>query len=105
LFGYVPTAQLLAATRKGQTVVLRNDSVTAWEVLAADALLLEQHGRRVQIIESPVTRLLFDDALLVHTASGSQILAFRDRPRPHLTGGETLVADQGKWSIVNIDPS
>jgi hypothetical protein len=59
----------------------------------------------VQIIESPVTRLLFDDALLVRTASGSQILAFRDRPRPHLTGGETLVADQGKWSIVNIDPS
>ena len=105
LFGYVPTAQLLAATRKGQTVVLRNDSVTAWEVLAADALLLEQHGRRVQIIESPVTRLLFDDALLVRTASGSQILAFRDRPRPRLTGGETLVADQGKWSIVNIDPS
>ena len=102
LFGYVPTAQLLGATRPDRTVVLRLDSVTAWEVMAADALLLVQHGRRVQVIESPVTRLLFDDALLVRTASGSQILAFRDRPHPHLGAGATLVAHQGEWSIVNI---
>jgi hypothetical protein len=105
LFGYVPTAQLLEATRRDRTVVLRLDSVTAWEVMAADALLLVQHGRRVQVIETPVTRLLFYDALLVRSASGSQILAFRDRPRPHLTTGATLVADQGEWTIVNIDPS
>jgi hypothetical protein len=104
LFGYVPTAQLLAATRPGQTVVLRLDSVTAWEVMAADALLLVQHGREVQIVESPVTRLLIDDAMLVRTASGSQILAFRDRPRPRVRAGETLIADQGEWSIVGIEP-
>jgi hypothetical protein len=105
LFGYVPTRQLLSATREGRTVVLRLDSVTAWEVMAADALLLEQQGRRVQVVETPVTRLLFDDALLVRGApSGSQILAFRDRPRPHLTAGATLVANQGEWSIVNLDP-
>jgi len=104
LFGYVPTAPLLAATRKDRTVVLRLDSVTAWEVMAADALLLVQHGRKVQVLESPVTRLLFDDALLARTTSGSQILAFRDRPHPHLNEGATWVADQGEWSIVNIDP-
>jgi hypothetical protein len=105
LFGYVPTAPLLETTRKDRTVVLRLDSVTAWEVMAADALLLVQHGRKVQVIETPVTRLLFDDALLVRGASsGSQILAFRDRPRPHLSAGATLVADQGEWSIVNVDP-
>jgi len=104
LFGYVPTAPLLAVTREDRTVVLRLDSVTAWEVMAADALLLEQHGRRVQVVETPVTRLLFDDALLVRRApSGSQVLAFRDRPRPQLTAGATLVADQGEWSIVNLD--
>ena len=105
LFGYVPTAQLLAATRNGETVVLRNDSVTAWEVLAADALLLEQHGRRVRIVESPVTRLLFDDALLIRSASSSShLLSFRDRAHPHVDGGETTVANQGKWSIVNVHP-
>jgi hypothetical protein len=102
----VPTAPLLAVTREDRTVVLRLDSVTAWEVMAADALLLEQHGRRVQVLETPVTRLLFDDALLVRRApSGSQVLAFRDRPRPQLTAGATLVADQGEWSIVNLDPT
>ena len=53
LFGYVPTKQLLAATEPGRTVVLRNDSATAWEVLGADALMLEQHGRHVQIVETP----------------------------------------------------
>ena len=104
LFGYVPTAQLLAATRPDRTVVLRLDSVTAWEVMAADALLLVQQGRKVQVVESPVTRLLFDDAVLVRTASGSQVLALRDRPHPHVRAGETLTADQGEWSIVNIDP-
>ena len=79
--------------------------MTAWEVLAADALLLEQHGRRVQIIESPVTRLLFDDALLVRTAVGIA-RSWRSAIDPVRTSrvGETLVADQGKWSIVNIDP-
>ena len=77
--------------------------MTAWEVMAADALLLVQHGRKVQIVESPVTRLLIDDSLLVPTASGSSILAFRDRPHPHVGAGETLIADQGEWSIVAVD--
>ncbi|HEY3673336.1 MAG TPA: hypothetical protein VGN51_20545 [Acidimicrobiia bacterium] len=104
LFGYVPSAQLLAATRSNRTVVLRLDSLTAWEVMASDALLLVQHGRHVEVVETPVTRLLFDDALLVRSARRSQILAFRDRPDPHLRGRETLVADQGEWSIVNIEP-
>ena len=87
LFGHVPTAQLLRETGPGQTVVLRLDSVTVWEVMAADALLLQQHGRRVQIISSPVTRLLIDDSLLVDRASGAKVLAFRDRPHPHLGRG------------------
>jgi hypothetical protein len=104
LFGYVPSSQLLAATRPDRTVVLRLDSVTAWEVMAGDALLLVQHGRRVQVVESSVTRLLFDDALLVPSVSGSQILAFRDRPHLHVGAGATLVANQGEWSIVDIDP-
>jgi hypothetical protein len=102
LFGYVPSAQLLAATRRGDTVVLRNDSVTAWEVLAADALLLEQHGRTVRIVRTPVTQLLFDDALLDRAASGSQVLSFRDRAHPHVRPGETLIAHQGTWSIVEL---
>ncbi len=103
LFGYVPAAQLLSATRKGETVVLRNDSVTAWEVLAADALLLEQHGRTVKIVEAQETNLLFDDAMLVPSAGGAHVLAFRDRDHPHLRGTDTLLARQGKWSIVDID--
>jgi hypothetical protein len=103
LFGYVPVAPLLRETRPGQTVVLRLDSLTAWEVLAADALLLQQHGRRVQVVSSPVTRLLIDDALLVDGASGAKVLAFRDRPRTNLREGERLVADQGEWAIVGID--
>jgi hypothetical protein len=104
LFGYVPAAQLLAATRKGETVVLRNDNVTAWEVLAADALLLQQHGRNVQIVEAQETNLLFDDALLVPGAPSAHILAFRNRHHPHVRSGETFLAHQGKWSIVDIDP-
>ena len=44
LFGYVPTQQLLDATRSGETVVMRSDSITAWEVLAADALLSADGG-------------------------------------------------------------
>jgi hypothetical protein len=102
LFGDVPVDQLLGATRSGQTVVLRLDSVTAWEVMAADALLLKQHGRRVQVVASPVTRLLIDDSLLVERSSGDRILAFRDRPHPHFQVGENLVADQGEWSIVGV---
>jgi hypothetical protein len=101
LFGYVPTAQLLASTESGRTVVLRNDSPTGWEVLAADALMLEQHGRHVQIVESQETRLLFDDALLVRSAPiDASVLAFRDRAHPHLRAGETVIARQGKWVIV-----
>ncbi len=103
LFGYVPVASLLRETRPGQTVVLRLDSLTAWEVLAADALLLQQHGRHVQVVSSPVTRLLIDDSLLVHGASGAKILAFRDRPHPHLRPGERVVAAQGEWTIVEPD--
>jgi hypothetical protein len=103
LFGYVPTTQLLAATHDDQTVVLRNDEPTGWEVLAADALLLEQHGRRVQIVASQETRLLFDDALLVDAPpAGARVLAFRDRRHPRLRGGESLLADQGEWSIVAV---
>ena len=71
LFGYVPSSQLLSATRPGRTVVLRLDSITAWEVMASDALLLQQHGRDVQIVDTPVTRLLFDDSLRVDHAVGS----------------------------------
>jgi hypothetical protein len=104
LFGYVPTRQLLDATERGRTVVLRNTSATAWEVLAADALMLEQHGRRVQIIESPETRLLFDDALLVQSEpSDATVLSFRDRARPRVGVGERLIAHQGRWSIVLVD--
>jgi hypothetical protein len=103
LFGYVPAADLLAATRKGATVVLRNDEPTGWEVLAADALLLVQHGRKVQIVESQETGLLFDDALLIPRARpGAHVLAFRDRAHPHVGEGETLLAEQGKWSIVTV---
>jgi hypothetical protein len=105
LFGYVPTKQLLAATRPGQVVVLRLDSITSWEVMAADALLLVQHGRRVEVVDVPVTRLLFDDSLRVHApAPGSQIIAFRDRAHPHVGTGEALLARQGQWSLVNIPP-
>jgi hypothetical protein len=102
LFGDVPTSALLASTRRGQRVALRLDSVTGWEVMAADALLLVQHGRRVEVVDSPVTRLLFDDAIRVPAASGSKILAFRDRPHPKLGVDATLVADQGEWAIVAI---
>jgi hypothetical protein len=104
LFGYVPTRQLLAATEPGTTVVLRNDSATAWEVLGADALMLEQHGRRVQIVETQETGLLFDDALLVHAApKDARVLSFRDRGQARVRAGETVIAHQGKWSIVRVD--
>jgi len=103
LFGYVPTRQLLAATDPGRTVVLRNDSATAWEVLGADALMLEQHGRQVRIVESQETGLLFDDALLVRVSPASAtVLSFRDRADLHLRAGEELIAHQGKWSIVRV---
>ena len=49
--------------------MLRLDSVTAWEVMASDALLFQQHDRDVQVVETPVTRLLFDDSLLVSVES------------------------------------
>jgi hypothetical protein len=104
LFGYVPSSQLLAATRPGHEVVLRLDSLTAWEVMASDALLLAQHGRKVRVIETSVTNLLFDDSLRVDHAGGAQILAFRDRKHPHVGAGETLLANQGLWSIVDIAP-
>jgi hypothetical protein len=102
LFGYVPARQLLAATHAGETVTLRPDSVTSWEVLAADALLLAQHGRDVHVVATKETRLLFDDALLVSRAPAGAVLAFRDRPHPHVTGNSTFLADQGKWTIVTI---
>jgi len=103
LFGYVPAKQLLAATREGGTVVLRPESRTSWEVLAADALMLEQHGRHVRIIATQETRLLFDDALLVDGAHGLPVLAFRDRRQPRRPVGATFVADQGRWSVIAID--
>jgi hypothetical protein len=103
LFGYVPAKQLLAATREGGTVVLRPESRTSWEALAADALMLVQHGRHVRIIATQETRLLFDEALLVDGAHGQPVLAFRDRPQPRRPVGATFVADQGKWSVIAID--
>ena len=104
LFGYVPTRQLLAATEPGRTVVLRNDSATAWEVLGADALMLEQHGRQVQVIETQETRLLFDDALLVRTEpTDARVLSFRDHDDTKLRAGESLLARQGKWRIVLVE--
>ena len=70
----------------------------------ADALLLQQHGRHVRIGETQETRLLFDDALLVRTEPrDAQILSFRERARLRVGDGETLVAHQGKWSIVSVD--
>ena len=60
------------ATAKNRPVVLRLDSVTAWEVMAADALLLVQHGRTVQVVETPVTRLLFDALLVPGTSADSR---------------------------------
>jgi hypothetical protein len=70
--------------------------------MAADAWFLVEHGRNVQIIESPVTRLLFDDSRLVDAAAGHPILAFRDRPHLRVRPGENLVAYQGEWSIVGV---
>jgi hypothetical protein len=102
LFGYVPTRQLLAATRPGETVVLRSDSPTAWEVLAADGLLLEQHGRTVRIVKRSETRLLFDDVMLVPRSPGGNVLAFRNRSQPPEGNGAVHIADQGRWSIVRI---
>ena len=81
LFGSVPVGRLLAATRGEPTVVLRLDNESAWEVLAADALELEQRGKEVQILDSPVTRLLFDDALLVGSAPQAGVLVFREQAR------------------------
>jgi hypothetical protein len=102
LFGYVPTKALLRATRPGRPVVLNLDSVTSWEVMASDALLLQQHGRTVQVVETPETRLLFDDALLVPKATGGQVLDFRDRKGVQVGPDETLVAHHGAWSIVDV---
>jgi hypothetical protein len=102
LFGDVPTEALLRATSPDRTVVLRLDSATSWEVVATDALLLLQHGRPVEVIDDPVTRLLFDDAMRVPDASGHQVLAFRDRRHLHLRDGETLLAHEGEWSIVEL---
>lgn len=105
LFGSVPAAQLLAATEPGGTVVLRNDEPTAWEVLAADALMLEQHGRHVQIVGTRETRLLFDDAVLVSAVpADAVVLSFRDRADARLGVDESFIARQGKWSIVDVDP-
>jgi hypothetical protein len=104
LFGYVPTKQLLATTAPSRTVVMRNDSATGWEVLAADGLMLEQHGRQIQIVASQETRLLFDDALLVREEPpDATVLSFRERAHPHLRTGEVVVAQQGKWSIVRLE--
>jgi hypothetical protein len=86
--------------------VLRLDSESAWEILAADALELEQQGKDVQILESPVTRLLFDDALLVGSAPGAKVLAFQDySDAPVAAGGTTSrqLVRQGRWQIVKLD--
>ena len=71
--------------------------------MASDALLLQQHGRDVEIVDAPVTRLLFDDSLRVdHT--------WRPRSSPSVTDPSArhdrrdARRNQGKWSIVSIDP-
>jgi hypothetical protein len=107
LFGRHAVDGLLTATRGHHDVVLRLDDEGAWEILAADALLLEQHGRDVRILSSPVTRLLFDDALLVDTTAGGTVLAFRVRPDSAFTGAGAdarveAVARQGRWHVARI---
>jgi hypothetical protein len=105
LFGRHALDGLLAATRGHRDVVLRLDDEGAWEILAADALVLEQHGRHVRIVSSPVTRLLFDDALLVRATAGPRVLAFRVRPDSAFTGagaGVDVVAHQGRWHVARV---
>ena len=82
-------------------MVLRVDSVTEWEVMAADAACCSSTDGGCGS-SPPVTRLLIDDSLLVDRASGATVLAFRDRAHPKLREGERLIADQGEWSIVDV---
>jgi hypothetical protein len=98
---------LLRATRPGQRVILRLDSESAWEILAADALELRDHGREVSIISSPVTRLLFDGTMLVSRPGTAAMLTFSERaPRipTRSEAGGRLVARQGRWKIVEVEP-
>jgi hypothetical protein len=94
--------RILRATRHDHTVVLRLDDEAAWEILAADALALEQHGTEVRILESPVTRLLFDDGRLVRTAAGFRVLAFRDRGGTITGPRGTAIARQGRWWVAQV---
>jgi hypothetical protein len=81
-------------------VVLRLRSDSAWEVLATDALMLEQHGRRVRIVANSVTGLLFDDAILVRAAPvDADVLVFHDRRGPSVGAATSVIAHQGPWSI------
>lgn len=107
LFDREAVNRMLSMTQRDRRVVLRLDSAPAWVILATDALVLEQHGRDVRILESPVTRLLFDDALLVRTASASRVFVFRDRAdRAIATHGARIddIAPQGRWGIAAIEP-
>jgi hypothetical protein len=99
-------SRILAVTRGESTVVLRLDHESAWEILATDALLLEQRGKTVRIVESPVTRLLFDEGRLVAGAD-SQVFAFRERGGSgsgRAPGDSELVASQGRWRVDLIRP-
>jgi hypothetical protein len=106
LFGRAPVRQLLAATHRSDHVVLRLDSESAWMILAGDALQLRDHGRHVEVDDSPATRLLFDETMLVPRSTRGVTLAFSERPPPGKKAsdrGAPVVAHQSRWRIVVVD--
>jgi hypothetical protein len=105
LFGRAPVRQLLAVTHRSDRVVLRLDSESAWMILAGDALQLRDHGRHVEVVDSPATRLLFDETMLVPRSTEGVTLAFSERPAPGkepLDRGDPVVARQSRWRIVVV---
>jgi hypothetical protein len=91
--------RLLAATRHDTSLTLRLDQESAWEILAADAWQLERAGKQVRIESAPVTRLLFDGALLVDRAPrGAVVLAFGESGAPPVAHSGTVV-EQGPWTV------
>jgi hypothetical protein len=102
LFGSTPVGRILAASRGEPTIVLRLEDESAWEILAADALELEQRGKEVRILDSPVTDLLFDDARLVDSAPRAGVLVFREQAGDATRSAASRVARQGRWEIVRL---